>query len=455
MNAISDYGTARQRLGPVLAGVALALLGVIASVAVTLLSGTKTGAVLALVSIGGPVLGYAAIIAPLVFPFTMYVVLVPFDNVLNFSSFGTVTKLLAALSGAAIIFYMLRTRRIVRPHPALFLWVGVILWSATTAFWAIDTKSVFDLLPTALGLLVLYAAISILPTDRNVVQWVSLAAIAGGLAAAAYGTYLFRNGIEVSHGDRLWISNDTSYIDPNHFAAALLLPIALTIGITLYARKRIIMAAALVTLLIMLEGVAITGSRGALLGIAAMLAYFVIRSDRRIWLTVATVPTVVLALVLQPTLITRFATALSSGGSGRTDIWSVGWAAFKQHWLLGAGYNNFAFAYDDVYLQAHQVHYAYWHRAPHDLLVQSAVELGVIGLGLLLWAWWVQFRMLDIVPQSDSDYPIRLALEATMIGTFVAALFLDVMVMKYIWLTFTVIAIVRNAHLRRPQSDYA
>lgn len=95
---------------------------------------------------------------------------------------------------------------------------------------------------------------------------------------------------------------------------------------------------------------------------------------------------------------------------------------------------------------------AAWHRAPHNLLVGTAVELGIVGLALLFVAWYVQFRQLRDIPRGDEFYPMRIALEAAVIGTFIAALFLDVMIFKYVWLTFMLIALVRNAHyVRRPR----
>lgn len=437
------------RLAPLIAGAMVATLGAIASLAITFLAGTKTGVALALASIGGPAIVYVMLVAPLVFPFTFYVLLVPFDNLLAFSAFGTVTKLLAIVSGIALMFYLVRTRRAVAPGPALGVWVGLFAWCGATAFWALDQASVWALLPTALELLVLYAVISIFPCDRRVVTMTSIATIAGGTIASAYGAYLFGNNVDVSTNGRLFIATETNVIDPNHFAASLLLPIGLTIGVALYARKPWIALLAVGALLVLMEGIAVAASRGAILGLGAMLLYLLIRSQHRLKLAIAMIPAAIVAVATKPDLALRFGTAISGGGSGRTDIWVVGWAAEKMHWLLGAGYNNFAFAYDQAFVRVYQKEFSGWHRAPHDILLQTAVELGLVGLGLMLTAWAVEFRMLRVVPRADPDYAIRLSLEATVIGTFVAALFLDMMVMKYLWLTFTLIAIVRNAHFRR------
>jgi O-antigen ligase len=446
---IQTFARPNRLWSAVLLTISFAIVAIVASSAITLLAGTKTGLVLAVLAIGGPLLAYVAIATPIVFPFGLYVMLVPFNNLLDFSSFGTATKFLAMLAGGALVFYLARTRRIVRPPAALLWWCGLAVWMTATAFWAIDQHSVFALLPTALQLIVLYAVISMIPVDARSLRWVLIATIAGGFLAAAYGSYLFHSGANIYYGGRLRITTDTSAIDPNHFAAALLLPIALCTAQLMYARKFLPAALYAFAILMMLVGVAESASRGGMLGIAAIMGYLFLRSNRR-WRLAIAVPVAAAATMVNPTMLwDRVGQAFTSGGSGRVPIWHVGVTALKSHWLLGAGYNNFTFAYDQAFLQTAQTQFADWHRAPHNLLLGTSVELGILGLVLLLAAWVAQFRMLRHVPATDTDFPIRLALEGALIGSFIAAMFLDVMIMKYLWLTFMLAAIVRNAHLTR------
>lgn len=146
-------------------------------------------------------------------------------------------------------------------------------------------------------------------------------------------------------------------------------------------------------------------------------------------------------------LIRRFGESTITGGAGRADIWHVGFLAFKQHWLFGAGYANFPFAYDGAFIQVPELLYTHWHRASHNILLNTAVELGVIGLIFFVCAWIGQFRLLSIVQRDHRLYPLRLALEGSLIGLFIAGLFADIMAMKYAWLPFILIALTRNAIL--------
>ena len=425
----------------------IAALVAVGASAIALLSGTKTGFVLSLAASLGPVLAYVSLAAPLAFPFTAYVALVPFDNVLNPDGTGTITRLLAILTGAALAFYMLRTGRVAKPSPWTLVWLALYAWMAASAFWAIDSAAVFALLPTAAQLLMLYIVVSLFPANRPALNWSIWTTLAGGVLAAGYGAFLFTHGMDVGKENRLWISTDVgNFVDPNHFAAALLLPFALTLTLTLYARNAWQAIGGAIALVALSEGIVVSASRGAIIGVGAIALYLLIRSRHRIrLLALAAVATVGGALT-SSSLAERFSVAFSSGGSGRTDIWQVGLSAVKSYWVFGAGYNNFAFAYDKAFMQASQLHFMSWHRAPHNILLNVIVELGVPGTLLLLAVWFGQFRMLKGVAPDDRDYPLRLALEAAVVGTFVAALFLDVMVMKYVWLTFMLIAIVRNAH---------
>jgi len=443
----NTLGIQNRRAPATIVALFLAVLAAIAAIAAVALAGTKTGLLLAFGATLGPALGYAAIVAPLAFPFTAYVALVPFDNVLNPDGTGTITRLLAIASGLALIFYMLRTGRVARPSPWLLTWIALYIWMAASAFWALDTAAVFALFPTALQLLALYAAVSFFPADGRALQWSAGTALIGGVLAAAYGAFLFTHGMDVGKGDRLWITTDAgNYVDPNHFAAALILPFALALAVTLYARTWWQTLLGIAGLVAISEGIVVSASRGAIIGVGAILVYALVRSTRRIRLIVLGAVAVVCAMLTQSSLGDRFAAALSSGGSGRTDIWQVGFAAAKSHWLIGAGYNNFAFAYDQAFLQASQIHFMSWHRAPHDILLNVIVELGVPGTLLLLAAWYGQIAMLRGIGRADPNFPLRVALEASIVGTFVAALFLDVMVMKYLWLTFALVAILRNVH---------
>lgn len=422
----------------------VALCALIAAYAGVALSGTKTGFALSLLTTVGPAVLYAAITVPLAFPFGAYAILTPFDSILSIQDFGTLTRLLGLASGAALLFYMLRTRRFGEADRNVGVWLLLYLWMGASVFWAIDVQSALALLPTAIQLFALYVVVAMFRLDLRGLRIVVGAITLGGVCAAAYGIYLYKSGA-ADLQNRLWLRTDNAALNPDHFAASLLLPICLVLVAALWSRRTSMRALATVALGVMLGAVFLTGSRGAMLGLGAVLLYLFFRDTHRWRIAGASVLFAVLGVVATGgSIFSRWALATQNGGAGRVSIWQVGWIAFKQNWLFGAGYGNFPFAYDHAFMQTFQSFYANWHRASHNIILGTAVELGIIGLTLLLLAWYGQFKLLAPIAQTDTRYPLRLGLESALIGLFVCGLFADIMIEKYLWLAFMLVTLVRN-----------
>ncbi len=441
---VTHLRDARLRANSLIAAF-LAACAVISAYAGTKLAGTKTGLVLSLGAVIGPALLYVAIVYPLTFPFGLYALLTPFDNLLAVGSFGTLTKFAGLASGGALLLYMLRTRRFGDPHRNLVIWVLFYLWITASGLWAIDQQQSFAMLATAVQLLVLYVIVAMMPMSLRTLRPVLASVLLGGVLAAAYGVYMYHSGAGV-FGNRLWIRTDDSAWNPDQFAAALLLPIGIAVYAILWNRNVLVRLCALGAFAVMVIALFLTGARGPELGLLAMMLY-IVWFDRRRWQLVAiSLPAVAVgALFAGPSFMQRWAMAGQNGGAGRTDIWRVGWLAFKQNWLFGAGYGNFSLAYDRAFMGVFQPLFVSWGRASHNILLGNAVELGVIGLALLLLAWWGQFRLLRDIPPTDDLYPLRVILESSLIALFICGIFADIMIEKYPWLAFMVVALARNA----------
>lgn len=434
-------------------------VGLLAAYAVIALAGTKTGMALALLCVAGPVALYAAIFWPQVFPFGLFVFLVPFDNLLVVSSLGTLTKFLAIASTVALVAWMLRTRRFVTPDRSVLAWGALMAWMLLSLIWAIDPQEAYGYLATSIGLFTLYAVASFFPVTASGLRMILLTVMASGVAAAVYGGFVFGSGRDIAGGGRLFLSNDasltsaSSFINPDHFGASMIVPFALILGVLSAAKNLWVRVFCTIGLSAVTYGVAISGSRGALLAIGLTFLYMAVRSRHRLALAALGLGGVAVAIALNPSILMRFGNATSTGGAGRADIWKVGIAAFRHYWLIGAGYANFPNAFDQNFLSVSQAYYTHWHRVSHNDLIGVAVELGIVGLAIFLGAWVMQFRALRRIPPEHPLYSIRVSLEASIIGLFAASFFLNTMTQKYIWLTFIVIALTRNCafgQARRP-----
>lgn len=413
-----------------------------------MLAGTRLGTLVATAALVGPVGIYFALTAPLAFPFCLYVLLVPMDNLLDVSSFGTITKLLGIASGAALLLWTFRSRRCILPDRAVIAWSAFMVVAVASLMWAIDPAQTAEPLVTLLSLFLLYVVAAFTPVEPKALALILWATVASGVLAGAYGIYLFHNGVDVSHG-RLFITavnaNGTqSRIDPNHFAASLLLPAAIALVAVSNARGLLLRCAAFSSLIVMGAGIAFAGSRGALLALVAMVVYLLIRSPKRWGIAAAALAGIGATIAYHAAAVDRFSQALATGGAGRLEIWKVGRIAFLQHPLLGAGFGNFQPAYDQAFMAVSLTKNIYWNQAPHSNVVWIAVELGVVGLAIFLCAWWLQFRSLRSIAQDDPLFPVRNAVEASLIGLFVASLFLGTFTYKYLWLAFILAALTRN-----------
>ncbi len=80
----------------------------------------------------------------------------------------------------------------------------------------------------------------------------------------------------------------------------------------------------------------------------------------------------------------RTGTAASTGGAGRTDIWSVGFKIFETSPVIGVGYANFPVAFTQAVVRAAEVGLGIGvGSGPHNIVVGTAGELGIVGLVLL------------------------------------------------------------------------
>jgi O-antigen ligase len=184
-----------------------------------------------------------------------------------------------------------------------------------------------------------------------------------------------------------------------------------------------------------LAGVVVSGTRGAWVAVAVTVLLVILPQlspRRRIASIVASA--VLILLVYQvpgvPDLFgARVGTAVSSGGAGRTDIWSVAATIYQTAPVLGVGYANFPVAYTaDIVRASNVVSYFHTAAAPHNLVIGTLVELGPIGLTLLA-------LFLGPLVVRRGWGPDAAVVQAALVSLLTMALFLDVLGnRKQVWL---------------------
>lgn len=259
-------------------------------------------------------------------------------------------------------------------------------WLVASTSWAIDVGHVLEFSKIWIPMAVLFLAIAYRAPSVDSIRLVGLALVVGATASVALGVI---DGYRAEGSAALDARLAGGSGDPNFLAAGL--PTALLFALLWFrrlrrARSRIVVAAAMATLLL---GLLLTASRGGLLALASLVPLAIVFAGparRRIAVvSLAATATVAVLLLLTPAA-DRVLT--SDGGTGREELWLIAGEMISARPLVGFGPDNFLVVAPDyvrsvgplVYVdlvvdRPHQV---------HNIYLQMAAETGLIGMALYL-----------------------------------------------------------------------
>lgn len=281
--------------------------------------------------------------------------------------------------------------RFFRDHPQLtWVIVAFLVWNAISLTWAIDTSqgggSLLRYLPNILLIPIAYAAVR---TRRDLALVVG-AVVVGAIIAALFALANPPDPATVSDAGR-----STGTIgDANEFAAALLVGLSLGVGLAL-ARgwpMRLRLAGA-VAIPLCVFGIFLSLSRGGLVGLVCVLLAATVFGGR--WRRTAAVAAALFAVVgvvyftmLAP-LPARERVTTVQGGTGRVDLWTVGWRMAQEHPFRGVGVGNYQAAAPDYVLepgitQRADLIFSDAPKVAHNTYLEVLAESGIPGLVLFL-----------------------------------------------------------------------
>jgi O-antigen ligase len=243
--------------------------------------------------------------------------------------------------------------------------------------------------------------------------------VLGGVAASVL---VLASSLAQGGSHRVALVGSAGSIDPNNFAASLLLPLALAAsGRNTRWPLRLLVCGILV------GGVLATGSRGGVIGVLIVLGVVLnwgrkgkaaLGGVLKMLITIAIIW--VLAVALFPVSLTRLSYAAMQ--AGRLEIWPVGLKAFGRFGSIGAGIGSFPAAYDAVGAGP-----AGYSRGAHNIFLQIGVELGVPGLVLFC------LSMVSALKRVKSSQ----AGTAAILGVLTAGFFLGILEFSFFWVTLT------------------
>ena len=330
-------------------------------------------------------------------------------------------------------------------HPRLaWAMIVFIAWSTLTLLWAPQSGAGITALsryiPNLLLVPIAYTAVR----SRRDLTLVLAAIVAGAILAAGYGI------IQPPNSGTAYEGRVTGTIgDPNELAAALLAGLALAAGFLL-ARARFPVARLSPALAIPLcvGGIFLSLSRGGLVALGALLVAGTVLAGRwRLAVTAILVAVVAGGLVY----FTQFAplpareriTTLK-GGSGRSDLWTVGLRMVRAHPIGGVGVGNFEAASPQYVLQPGALQrtdliFSAKPKIAHNTYLQVMAESGVPGvllfLGIVLGCLALALRAARISAR-DGDRAMEAfarSLLLALIGMLVADFFITQTYSKLLW----------------------
>lgn len=304
-------------------------------------------------------------------------------------SFAKIAGLLLAVSWVATLATRQEAKSdFMSAHPGLTYLVVLFLgWAAVSQLWAEDSGVAL----TAFARLALNAVLFLIifTAVRTPTQAIGFAAafVAGASLDAIYGI-LFAPA-NPAYASRL----SSSITNPNELASILVAALVLSFGLAValkdqpLARWGALGAGALCT-----AGIFLTGSRGGLVSLAVALAAFLVVGARWRGRFLVVVAAVVLAgigyfsYVASPE--TRSHVSTVGSGTGRLDLWTVGWRMVEDEPLKGVGAGNFAVSSVHYLLEPGAIERSDYiigtPKVAHNTYLQLWAELGLVGLVVFL-----------------------------------------------------------------------
>lgn len=314
-------------------------------------------------------------------------------------SFAKLAGLTLAISWLAVIASDHDGDRLIfNRHPVL---IGAALlfvaWAVVSMAWAEDVgQTSISAQRYALNVLLIPIVYTALTLPKHV-RWLITALVIGAAAAAAYGLIVVPSAAEAAEsitaaGDLNRISGTIG--DPNLLASVLIVGMVLALALALDVKR----AAVARILFILAAGlcfvaVVATVSRGGIFALAAALVAMVAFAGRRrgralvFALAFATLAMAYFTAFASEAQVQRLENA--DGGSGRTDIWKVGWRMVEANPGHGVGAGNF---------NVSSIHYLLVEpgavdrssfivdqpAVAHNVYLEILAELGIPGLALFL-----------------------------------------------------------------------
>ena len=338
-----------------------------------------------------------------------------------------------------------RSESFVAAHPQFtFVLIGFLAWALLSASWAEVPGQAVDTTTRYFQNMILFLIVYTAIRKRTHVMWVTWAWLAGATFATVPAMLN-----PPTYEDDLTVRISGTIGDPNELAALLVAGVVFAGVLTAVTRdKPPLRLAAGGAVVLFLLGIFYTVSRGGLLalGVALIAACLLAGRWRGRALVVAGlgISIVVIYFASFAGLDARDRVTTVQGGTGRSDLWKIGWRMFEDEPIRGIGSGNFPISSihylvqpgvierDDFIISTPKV--------AHNTYLQILAELGLVGLALFFTIIGFSVRCALRAARwfgRNGDTQMELVARGTivaLVGILTADFFISEMYGKQLWL---------------------
>jgi O-antigen ligase len=308
--------------------------------------------------------------------------------------------------------------------PALAVWV--VLASASL-FWTSElNKGAFSVIDAALPFAALAALVGawgidrVFPVRLAVVQ-VALGVLFSLVALAEWQSHhlISNRKLEVDNAYASFYRVNSLFFDPSLFGRFQALAIVTLIGALLLGNRAVRSRWLVLGAAAVFVGLALSYSQSSLLSLdvaLVILAGIVWRGPAILGFVALAALVLLAALAVPSTRHKIFHSSLSNVTSNRSSILRKGIDAFRRHPLQGSGLGSFSHAAGTTPAERARI-------APHNVVLQEAVELGILGVLALAGIVFAVLRLLLRPADAARGRELRIVLGCELAAIGVSSLF--------------------------------
>ena len=380
----------------------------------------------------------------------LYAFLIPFDPIAvlygQAETGPTLTRYVGYAVGYVLIASALVRKRLIPPPARIYWWAMLVLWMGLSTLWALEPNLSIEQLPTIVSQFLLFFLVnSIDLTEKEIAPLMTLVML-GGCVASALVLYTFSADISYLAAGRGSFGYAEREINPNQLGFSLLLPSGIALLGAIEAKVGWKRSTYLGLCLLITFGIFLTMSRSALVGLVTMASMFAMKRRRTKGVITAAILMTAVSVFLPETFFTRMNILTERSDAGRLLIWAAALRALPSYFAIGAGSYNFPVVYNE-YVQGMNLTLD---RSAHNVIISTTIELGCVGLFLLIMALRAYIRRPQSVAyfskRSEHASSLLAMVESVCWGTLAAGLFRDIVWTKAFWLPWMLLALLHQAY---------